>query len=69
MPFVNFSMAQFCRAGCSSFRNIPRYFTEGEPCAQPDEETKSSECDVVGTSAHQYQGETPISDSTGETAQ
>lgn len=52
MPFVNFSAAQFCNAGCSSFKKIPRYLTVGEPCAHPLDVTNSSECFETGTSAH-----------------
>ena len=52
MPFVNFSIAQFCSAGCSSFRKIPRYLTVGVPCEHPELSTKMSLCFVAGTSAH-----------------
>lgn len=57
MPFVNFSMAQFCSAGCSSLKKMPRYLTVGAPCEQPLESTKISEFGVVGTSAHLYKNE------------
>ena len=52
VPLVNFSIAQFCRAGCSSLRNKPRYLTVGEPWEHPDDATESELCLVVGTSAH-----------------
>lgn len=52
VPFVNFSMAQFWSAGCSSLKKIPRYLTDGLPCEHPEDATKSSLCFVVGTSAN-----------------
>ena len=52
VPLLNFSITQFCNAGCSSLRNIPLYFTEGGPCEHPGVVTKRLECVVIGTSAH-----------------
>ncbi len=52
VPLVNFSIAQFCKAGCSSLRKMPRYLTVGESWEHPDDAANSELCLVVVTSAH-----------------
>jgi hypothetical protein len=56
----NFSRAHGPKAGSSSLMKMPRYFTFGGPCTYVPAFTNNASCFCGGTSAHQYQGETPI---------
>ncbi len=56
----NFSCAQPESAGASSLRKMPRYFTVGPSSTSRTGRTWTVSRCTVGTSAHQYQGDTPI---------
>jgi hypothetical protein len=47
-------------AGASSLMKKPRYLTFGVPAEYAPGSTYSAACFCGGTSAHQYQGDTPI---------
>ncbi len=55
----NFSRAQPPNDGSSSLMKKPRYLTTGLSLRVPGSTLTSVLC-ATGTSAHQYQGETPI---------
>src|SRR3954469_9204547 len=44
----------------SSLMKMPRYLTEGSPCLNSKPSTVRVDDGVGATSAHQYQGETPM---------
>jgi len=56
----NLALAQFPNDGHSSLMKIPRYSTFGSPSVYIPGLIYTFSCWITGTSAHQYQGETPI---------